>query len=139
MPSRLARSTEATTIDDVFDRSLLQTASQEKEVELTTFGRTSGKPSRRIIWITSLDGKLYVRSGLGLTRDWPKNLLANSRAILHIGGQDVPVRTRHVTDPAEARAMHAPVKQKYNAQRPSSSGSEPLTPSEQAVFELLPE
>jgi deazaflavin-dependent oxidoreductase (nitroreductase family) len=130
---------EPTTIDDVFDRTLLQTASHEKEVEITTFGRKSGKASRRIIWITELDDKLYVRSGLGLTRDWPKNLLANGRAILHIAGQDVPVRARHVTDPAEARAMHAPVKQKYNAERTSSSGDEALTPSEEAVFELLPE
>jgi deazaflavin-dependent oxidoreductase (nitroreductase family) len=123
----------------VFDRSLLQTAAQEKEVELTTFGRSSGKPSRRIIWITALDDKLYIRSGLGITRDWPKNLLANGRAILHIAGQDVPVSARHVTDPAEARAMHVPVKRKYNAERPSSTGEEPLTPSEQAVFQLLPE
>jgi deazaflavin-dependent oxidoreductase (nitroreductase family) len=122
----------------VFEPSLIELAAQTKEVELTTFGRTSGTPSRRIIWITALDGKLYIRSGLGLTRDWPKNLLANGRAILHIGGQDVSVRARHVTDPAEARAMHAPVKQKYDAERPGSSGDEALTPSEQAVFELVP-
>ena len=130
---------EATTIGTVFDPSLLQSAAQEKEVELTTFGRNSGKPSRRIIWITALDGKLYIRSGLGLTRDWPKNLLANARGILHMAGQDVQVRARHVTDPAEARAMHAPVKKKYNAERPSSTGNDPLTPSEQAVFQLLPD
>ena len=130
---------EATTIGTVFDPSLLQSAAQEKEVELTTFGRNSGKPSRRIIWITALDDKLYIRSGLGLTRDWPKNLLTNARGILHIAGQDVPVRARHVTDPAEARAMHAPVKKKYNAERPSSTGNDPLTPSEQAVFQLLPD
>ena len=123
----------------VFDASLLESAAQEKEVELTTFGRKSGQPSRRIIWVTALDGKLYIRSGLGLTRDWPKNLLANGRAILHIAGQDVPVRARHVTDPAEARAMHAPVKQKYNAERPASRGGEPPTPSEQAVFQLVPD
>jgi deazaflavin-dependent oxidoreductase (nitroreductase family) len=122
----------------VIDPAILQSATQEKEVELTTFGRKSGKPSRRIIWITTLDGKLYIRSGLGVTRDWPKNLLANGRAILHIAGQDVPLRARHVTDPQEARAMHAPVKQKYNAERTSSTGDEPLTPSEEAVFELLP-
>jgi hypothetical protein len=44
-----------------------------------------------------------------------------------------------LTHPAEARAMHAPVKRKYNAERPSSTGAEPLTPAEQAVFELVPE
>jgi len=122
----------------VFEQSLIDLAEQTKEVELTTYGRKSGKESRRIIWITALDGRLYIRSGLGLTRDWPKNLLADNRAILHIGDTDVPVRARHVTDPAEARAMHAPVKSKYDAERTKSSGDEPLTPSEQAVFELLP-
>lgn len=123
----------------MFDSSLLQTAAREKEVEITTFGRKTDTASRRIIWITALDGRIYVRSGLGLTRDWPKNLLANGRAILHIAGRDVPVRARLVTDPVEARAMHAPVKHKYNAERPASTADEPLTPSEQAVFELLPE
>jgi hypothetical protein len=123
----------------VFDPALLEIAAREKEVELTTFGRNSNTPSRRVIWITALDGRLYIRSGLGLTRDWPKNLLANGRAVLHVAGQDVPVRARHVTDPSEARAMHAPVKQKYAAERPASTADEPLTPSEQAVFELLPD
>jgi deazaflavin-dependent oxidoreductase (nitroreductase family) len=121
----------------VFDQSILQAAANETEVELTTFGRKTNRASRRIIWITNRDRRLYIRSGLGLTRDWPKNLLANGRAVLHIAGKDVPVRARHVTDPAEARAMHAPVKQKYNAERPSSQGDEPLTPAEQAVFELV--
>jgi hypothetical protein len=122
----------------VFDAVIYETAAREKEVEFTTFGRTTGKASRRIIWITALEGKLYVRSGVGLTRDWPKNLLANRRGILHMAGQDIPVRARHVVDPAEARSLHAPVKHKYNAERTISSGDEPLTPSEQAVFELLP-
>lgn len=123
----------------MFDAELLRLAAETKEVELTTYGRKTGSPSRRIIWVSEIGGKVYVRSGLGLTRDWPRNLLANGRAILHIAGRDVPVRARHVTDAAEARAMHAPVKAKYDAERPSSKGEEPLLPSEQAVFELLPE
>ena len=123
----------------MFDSTTYASAAREKEVELTTFGRKTGKPSRRIIWITALDGRIYVRSGLGMTRDWPKNLAANGRGILHMDGKDVPVRARHVTDVEEARAMHAPVKAKYNAERSSSQGDAPLTPSEEAVFELTPE
>jgi len=123
----------------VIDPEVYETAAREKEVEITTFGRKTSKPSRRIIWITALNGKLYVRSGLGMTRDWPKNLEANGRAVLHMGGKDLPMRARHVTDPEEARAMHEPVKAKYNAERPQSTGTEPLQPSEQAVFELTPE
>ncbi len=122
-----------------FDQSIIETAAREKEIEITTFGRKSGKPSRRIIWVSVLGDRIYVRSGVGMTRDWPKNLVANGRAILHIDGREVPVRARHVTDREEARAMHAPVKAKYNAERLASSGDEPLNPSEQAVFELTPE
>ncbi|MBV9583182.1 MAG: nitroreductase family deazaflavin-dependent oxidoreductase [Chloroflexi bacterium] len=121
-----------------FDADIYDTAAREKEVEITTYGRKSGKPSRRIIWITALDGRIYVRSGLGMTRDWPKNLAANGRGVLHMDGKDVPVTARHVTDPEEARSMHAPVKAKYDAERPASSGQQPLTPSEEAVFELTP-
>ena len=122
-----------------FDSETYEAATRTKEVELTTFGRKTGKPSRRIIWITATEGRIYVRSGLGMTRDWPKNLVANGRGVLHIDGKDVPVRARHVTDPEEARAMHAPVKAKYNAERPMSSGDASPTPAEQAVFELTPQ
>jgi len=122
-----------------FDTQTYDTAASTKEIELTTFGRTTGKPSKRIMWITAINGRIYVRSGPGMGRDWPKNLVANGRGILHIDGKDLPVSARHVTDPQEARAMHAPVKAKYNAERPSSSGDEPLTPAEEAVFELTPE
>ena len=123
----------------MFDPSIVAAAARTKEVELTTYGRKTGKPSRRTIWITALDERLYIRSGLGMTRDWPKNLVANGRGVLHFGGQAIAVRARHVTDAGEARSLHAPIKGKYNAERTMSSGDQPLTPSEQAVFELFPE
>src|SRR5262249_1381787 len=102
----------------VFDQSILSSALQEKEVEFTTYGRKSGKASRKIIWITNLDGRLYIRSGVGLIRDWPQNLAANQRGILHIAGVDVAVRARHVTDPVEAPALHAPGQAKDKARPP---------------------
>jgi len=127
----------------MFDHAILETAAREKDVEFTTFGRKTGKPSRRIIWISAIGDRVYIRSGLGMTRDWPKNLLANRRGVLHMAGQDLPVTARHVTDPQEARSLHADVKAKYNVEPVElgytpSVGDEPLAPSEQAVFELLP-
>jgi deazaflavin-dependent oxidoreductase (nitroreductase family) len=123
----------------MFDPAIVSAADTEREIGLTTFGRKSGKASRRIIWITTDGQRLYIRSGQGLGRDWPQNLLANGRAVLHIGTSDVPVRARHVTDPAEARATWSAVKTKYQVERQPSQGDEPLTPAEQATFELLPE
>ena len=120
--------------------SVAEAAEAAHEVTLTTFGRKTGRPSRRIIWITTdADGRLFIRSGRGPGRDWPQNLLANQRAVLHIGAQDIPVRARHVTDRAELRASGDAVKRKYGRGLPSSNDGEPPTLPELATFELIPE
>jgi deazaflavin-dependent oxidoreductase (nitroreductase family) len=120
--------------------ALAEAAEAAREVDLTTFGRTTGRASRRTIWITTDSaGRLFIRSGMGPGRDWPRNLLANQRAVLHIGHQDFSMRARHVTDRAELRASGADVKRKYGRELPSSNDGEPLTLPEQATFELVPE
>lgn len=124
----------------MFDPSVIEAAANQREVDLSTFGRKTGKPSRRTIWITTDGQRVYIRSGRGLGRDWPQNLLANGRAILHFANTDVTVRARHVTDPSEARRSWLAVAQKYGVDRGSGSKEgEPLTLAEQATFELLPE
>ena len=66
--------------------SVAEAVEAAREVDLTTFGRTTGNASRRTLWITTdSNGRLYIRSGMGPSRDWPRNLLANQRAVLHIG------------------------------------------------------
>src|SRR5713226_1203774 len=118
---------------------LASAAAVSREVDLTTFGRETGRPSRRTIWITTdALGRIHIRSGQGLSRDWPRNLLANPRAVLHINGQDIAVRARHVTDRSELRASHGALEQKYGWLLPASQTGEALTPSEQATFELMP-
>ena len=122
-----------------FPKEIVELAMAEKEVDLTTFGRRTGKTSRRTLWIWGDGQRLYLRSGQGLRRDWPRNFLANGRGILHVAGRDVPVRARHVTDPAEARAGAAMVQRKYHVNpSPGSAEGQPLTPAEQATFELTP-
>jgi deazaflavin-dependent oxidoreductase (nitroreductase family) len=118
---------------------LARAAAVAREVDLTTFGRKTRRPSRRTIWITTdAAGRIHIRSGQGLSRDWPRNLLANPRAVLHIDGRDIAVRARRVTDRTELRASHAALEQKYGWQLPASQPDEALTPPEQATFELMP-
>jgi hypothetical protein len=118
---------------------LARAAAMAREVDLTTFGRETGRPSRRTIWITTdALGRIHIRSGQGLARDWPRNLLANPRAVLHINGKDIAVRARRVTDSAELGASLGALEQKYRWQLPASQPGEALTPPEQATFELTP-
>jgi hypothetical protein len=121
-----------------FDQTLLEAAAAQREVELSTWGRVSGRPSRVTIWIWGDGQHLYIRSGGGMSRDWPQNLLASGQGILHLAGQDIPVLARHVSDPAEARAGAQWIHHKYGASVQSSAEGEPLTPAEQATFELTP-
>lgn len=121
-----------------WDQETFDLAMREQEVDLTTHGRTTGQPRRVTIWIWGGDGRLYIRSGQGLGRDWPRNLLARDAATLHLAGRAIPVRARHVTDPAEARAGSRMVVAKYpNASAPGN-GPEP-SPGETATFELTPD
>ena len=121
-----------------FSADLLEAAKREREVKLTTLGRKSGKPHQVTIWIGT-DGKdLYVRSGQGLRRHWPQNLVAVGEGVLRVGKTDVKVKPRHVTDPAEARMVSGLYKRKYGPFVKASRPNQPLTPGEQATFELLP-
>jgi hypothetical protein len=118
---------------------LSRAAAVVREVDLTTFGRQTGRTSRRTVWITTdASGRVHIRSGQGLSRDWPRNLLANPRAVLHIDGKDIPVRARHVTDRTELRASNDALQLKYGRRLPTSQPGEALTPPERATFELMP-
>jgi deazaflavin-dependent oxidoreductase (nitroreductase family) len=121
-----------------FSREVFDAADNEREVRLTTHGRKSGNPHRVTVWI-STDGKhLYIRSGAGLGRDWPQNLLANGQGELELGTLKVKVRPRHISDPAEARSVSGLHRAKYGSYVKPSPPSEPLTTGETASFELLP-
>jgi deazaflavin-dependent oxidoreductase (nitroreductase family) len=121
-----------------FDRELLDAVAREPEVTLTTKGRKSGKSRRVTLWITTDGSHVYIRSGQGMAREWPQNLVAAGEGTLRIGGKDMKVRPRQVSDPEEARATSHLALKKYGAYVKPSQPGQPLTKGEQAVFELLP-
>jgi deazaflavin-dependent oxidoreductase (nitroreductase family) len=122
----------------LFPPEVLDAAKREREVTLTTYGRKTGEPHDVTIWIATDGERLYIRSGQGLTRQWPQNLLARGGGLLRLGKLAVAVKPRLVTDPAEARATSGLYKRKYGPFVKPSKPSQPLTPGEQATFELLP-
>ena len=117
---------------------VIEAAARRREVTLTTYGRKTGREYRVTIWITTDGSHLYIRSGQGLRRQWPQNLIARGEALLEVGDKTVKVKPRLVTDPAEARATSRLYQRKYGPFVRVSTPDQPLTPGEQATFELLP-
>ena len=122
-----------------FERGVLDRAMREREVDLIVRGRRTGRPIRVTLWIWGDGERLYVRAGDGFAQDWPRNLMAaNGEGILHLSGEELAIRARHVEDPAEARRGKSLIERKYGETVRGSQEGEPLTPGEQATFELLP-
>ena len=121
-----------------FPKDVLAAVANEREVRLTTYGRNSGKKFSVTIWIVTDGDKVFIRSGQGLVRHWPKNLLKRPEGTLQLDGRVVAFKSRHVTDPAEARYSSKLYGPKYGSFVKPSRESEPLTAGEQAAFELLP-
>jgi hypothetical protein len=121
-----------------FSQEVTDAAAREREVKLTTNGRRSGKPHDVTIWVVTDGKRLYIRSGQGLIRQWPQNFIARGEAVLHLGNRAVNVKPRLVTDPGEARAASNLYTKKYGSTVKASRPDQPLTPGEQATFELMP-
>ena len=76
----------------------------ERTIDITTTGRTTGRPRRIEMWFHNLDGRLYLTGTPG-TRDWYANLQVHPAFTFHLKGAvraDLPARATAIVDPAAA-------------------------------------
>ena len=101
------------TTNKTLDPKLAQALSQGGTIDITTVGRTSGKPRTLEIVFHNIDGKVYI-SGIPSPnrRSWLANLDANSSFTFHLKRSvkaDLPAKGRIITDEAERRTVLAPI------------------------------
>ena len=121
-----------------FPLGVLEAAGREREVTLTTYGRKTGRPFEVTIWVATYGHQMFIRSGQGMVRQWPQNLLARGEGVLRLGKISVKVKPRRVVDPVAARATSDLYTRKYGPPVRASKPNEPLTLGEQTTFELIP-
>jgi len=121
-----------------FSQEVIDAARNEREVTFKTYGRKTGKPSDVTIFVVTDGNHLFILSGQGMARQWPQNLAARGEGVLHLGGQDVKVIARQVSDRAEARRVAELYRSKYGPQFGPPQPGDPPKLSEQATFELTP-
>jgi deazaflavin-dependent oxidoreductase (nitroreductase family) len=96
-------------MDDAIAREL----ARGQVIDMTTTGRTTGRPRRIEIVDHVIDGRIWI-SGMPRPepRAWLRNLQADPRLTVHLKGNvaaDLPANARIVDDPAERRRILAGV------------------------------
>lgn len=68
-----------------------------RTIDLTTYGRKSGKPRRIEIWWFHVNGR-FVITGTPGRRDWLANVKANPSVIVHVDGRDIEATATPIMD-----------------------------------------
>ena len=87
-------------------------------IDITTTGRTSGRPHRIEIMFHRLDGETYI-SGLPGTRDWYANMVAQPAFTFHLKQSvqaDLAATAVPITDPTERRKVLTPIVARWDRQ-----------------------
>ena len=80
---------------------------------ITTLGRKTGRPHTVTIWFVCGDDGVVYLGTLRMSRDWPKNVLANPQVELEIGGLRVQAEARLIADAAQRRRIDSMIAEKY--------------------------
>ena len=121
-----------------FNQDVIDAAKNEREVSFTTYGRKTGKPSDVTIFVVTDGTRMFILSGQGMARQWPQNLAAGGKGVLHLGGQDINIRSRQVSDPAEILMVSELYGSKYGPRFGPAPPGDPPRLRDQATFELIP-
>ena len=91
------------------DASVRDALANDRTIDITTTGRSSGLPRRIETWFYRVDDQIYLTGSPG-RRDWYANLLANPDFTFHLKesvAADLPARAAPITDPQERRVIFA--------------------------------
>ena len=98
---------------------------EDRTIDITTTGRTSGSPRRIEIVFYRIDDSIYL-SGIPapVRRDWLANLSAERHFTFHLKHgvvADLPAVATVITDEAERRRLLAPLVDQFNERRGDDS------------------
>ena len=91
------------------DERVRQALANDRTIDITTTGRSSGLSRRIETWFYRVDDQVYLTGSPG-RRDWYANLLANPDFTFHLKqsiAADIPARATPITDPEQKRAIFA--------------------------------
>jgi len=100
------------------DAQIEQALKTDTLIDITTYGKKTGNPSKIEIVFHNFDGTIYI-SGLPGKRDWYANLLASPQFIFHVkqsATADITATATPITDEATRRQVLTKVVAQWNRQ-----------------------
>ena len=107
----------------VIPPDLLAAHAGDAVCHLQTTGRTSGRPRTIEIWFATDGERIYLLAGGGHRAHWVRNLVADPRVRVRLGGRTIEGRARPIDDTARetlARHLLAAKYQGWSEGRPLS-------------------
>ena len=95
------------------DKAIRNALAVDELIDITTIGRSSGKPRRIEIWFHFLNETIYLASRPA-KRSWNATLLANPDFTFHFKQslqRDVAAMARPITNPATKRTVFAQMRE----------------------------
>lgn len=89
------------------DQEIQAAIASDRIIDITTYGRKSGRAVRKEMWFHNLDGDLYLTGTPG-KRDWYANLVERPDFTFHLkvsAEADLPARATPITEEAQRRAI----------------------------------
>jgi len=90
----------------------LQAVSSRQTLNLTHYGRKSGKPFKVIIWFV-VEGDRVLLGSANIKRQWVRNVTAKPAVELEIGPEHFTGTARRITDDAGKSKVFGLVARKY--------------------------
>ena len=105
----------------IFDDNQLARIDAALEVEIETWAAPGAPRHRVIVWIVGADGEVYLRSVNGSRGRWYRELTATNQAVLHVAGEQIPVRAESAATGEAIERCSRALERKYAADPALSS------------------
>ena len=113
----------------VLDERVQRALSRGHRMDITTTGRTTGRPRRIELVFHNVDGRIVISGRPGFPRSWVANLKAKPRMTFHLKGAvsaDLPAKGRVITDRAEREELLRPIAEAWGMNHAVMVASAPL-------------
>ena len=115
---------------------VLESHAADPVCHLATIGRSSGRSRVIEIWFATDGRRVYFLAGGRFRAHWVRNIQADARVRVRLGGTTVAGRARVVTDAAEDLCARQLVAEKYQRWMPGATFSAWAAESLPVVVEL---